>query len=245
MRDHPRLRGDHLDIYDRYEVVRGSPPLTRGPLTASARDAVAVGITPAYAGTTLLSLLTLFRSEDHPRLRGDHVQDISISSTCPGSPPLTRGPQHRLQGTRQGIGITPAYAGTTTIQLPCKHSSWDHPRLRGDHYFGGGGGGMGPGSPPLTRGPPGDRELFGILRGITPAYAGTTDAGPVPLERYQDHPRLRGDHEDERDLNHLPPGSPPLTRGPPEYLGGVGVFTGITPAYAGTTKMTSNRLDFA
>ena len=86
-----------------------------------------------------------------------------------------RGPQlnHRLL-ERKG-GITPAYAGTTTCASWRGYTSKDHPRLCGDH----------PkkelikmklkGSPPLMRGPPRRVRLPENNRGITPAYAGTTE----------------------------------------------------------------------
>ena len=73
--------------------------------------------------------------------------------TC-GSPPLTRGPHTTVIAMQPVEGITPAYAGTTHRPRTISCRVWDHPRLRGDHWFI-------PcefnhiiGSPPLTRGPP-------------------------------------------------------------------------------------------
>ena len=50
----------------------GSPPPTRGTLTTNTLGAVALGITPAYAGNTKMNGYTIMAEKDHPRLRGEH-----------------------------------------------------------------------------------------------------------------------------------------------------------------------------
>ena len=53
-RDHPRIRGKHLDEYHQHKTDEGSPPHTRETLDflkAKYRDE---RITPAYAGNTYL-----------------------------------------------------------------------------------------------------------------------------------------------------------------------------------------------
>ena len=49
--------------------------------------------------------------------------------------------------------------------------------------------------------------------GITPAYAGNTGIILAPLTLFQDHPRLRGEHDMNNDDISDTMGSPPLTRG--------------------------------
>ena len=52
MADHPRIRGEHLDVQDRLSPMAGSSPHTRGARRLrSVRDRRA-GIIPAYAGST-------------------------------------------------------------------------------------------------------------------------------------------------------------------------------------------------
>ena len=57
-RDHPRLRGDHSQIIVPFALVAGSSPPTRGPPRRVHAPKHRVGIIPAYAGTTVLHLLS-------------------------------------------------------------------------------------------------------------------------------------------------------------------------------------------
>ena len=51
-RDHPRTRGEYLEVVNRILGGRGSPPHTRGIPSPSHVRAIAIGITPAHAGNT-------------------------------------------------------------------------------------------------------------------------------------------------------------------------------------------------
>ena len=75
--------------------------------------------------------------------------------------------------------------------------------------------------------------------GITPAYAGNTEVCYMSERACRDHPRLRGEYQyfPARGKNEV--GSPPLTRGIPDYGYGKAVLLGITPAYAGNTLKES------
>ena len=113
-RDHPRMRGEHVD--------------------GLADDARAGGIIPACAGSTWLrpscslssrgssphargarSRLPCHRRRctDHPRMRGEHASRWTSVSALPGSSPHARGA--RRESSR-----------------PCQ-SCRDHPRMRGEH----------------------------------------------------------------------------------------------------------------
>jgi len=52
IRDHPRIRGEHLIRISPGGIVAGSPPHTRGAPNVSGPAIVFQGITPAYAGST-------------------------------------------------------------------------------------------------------------------------------------------------------------------------------------------------
>ncbi len=218
-------------------MVHGSPPLTRGPQGSSVQRVDQDGITPAYAGTTSKFSPVSSHSRDHPRLRGDHASIQSHTGHPSGSPPLTRGPRASVEDLQRGLRITPAYAGTTSTRASECSLSRDHPRLRGDHIPGGPDDGTSLGSPPLTRGPL--VVPLGQLPdlGITPAYAGTTGYGSIRRVGRWDHPRLRGDHEPPACPYPSCPGSPPLTRGPLSAIAIQSLLFGITPAYAGTTRI--------
>ncbi len=159
----------------------GSPPLTRGPRRRKRGRRRTNRITPAYAGTTRPGAAPAGRRRDHPRLRGDHHPADAFPVDLPGSPPLTRGPRRPRRQGPADRGITPAYAGTTRRAVAGTKFCTDHPRLRGDHAS------IAPiviaraGSPPLTRGPLCQIQVFLRVIGITPAYAGTTFTPPCPL----------------------------------------------------------------
>ena len=53
----------------------------------------------------------------------------------------------------------------------------------------------------------------------------------------KDHPRLRGEHDNEDRRGYFVTGSPPPTRGTPPMFGDAGTGKRITPAYAGNTDL--------
>ena len=55
--DHPRLRGNYSQNKSKYSTHIGSPPLTRELLEVFGPIVAALGITPAYAGTTLAAIV--------------------------------------------------------------------------------------------------------------------------------------------------------------------------------------------
>ena len=93
------------------------------------------------------------------------------------------------------------------------------------------------GSPPPTRGTPSCPLSSFSSSGITPAYAGNTRIKTRVQRLPRDHPRLRGEHV--IFLIYLIPhvGSPPPTRGTLVCRAVLVAFSGITPAYAGNTKI--------
>ena len=95
------------------------------------------------------------------------------------------------------------------------------------------------GSPPPTRGTLVVKYSRVSQGGITPAYAGNTDDDRGYDNPVRDHPRLRGEHRTTVHPVHLYPGSPPPTRGTPDYNSYVELNNRITPAYAGNTSVCS------
>ncbi len=115
----------------------------------------------------------------------------------------------------------------------------DHPRTRGDHWGVGLSGSSGSGSPPHARGPRYPVRAVRGLRGITPARAGTTRRPTRRRSANRDHPRTRGDHRWRVSGRTPGRGSPPHARGPPVSGLAKAMWTGITPARAGTTRPRS------
>ena len=71
------------------------------------------------------------------------------------------------------------------------------------------------------------------VSGITPAYAGKSDFFTLHSRRVKDHPRLCGEKPFRRKYENFHVGSPPPMRGKVPDAFSQGLYTRITPAYAG------------
>ena len=114
-------------------------------------------------------------------------------------------------------------------------TSWDHPRLRGEHDKDRLSTRATEGSSPPTRGALRGDAVLAHARGIIPAYAGSTHPPGHNRISRRDHPRLRGEHLTEQATQVGEWGSSPPTRGAPDGGAGCGALWGIIPAYAGST----------
>ena len=72
IRDHPRVRGVHRcrQATDRHHW--GSSPRMRGAPGCALHRILAVGIIPAYAGSTHTGTAPITSTKDHPRVCGEH-----------------------------------------------------------------------------------------------------------------------------------------------------------------------------
>ena len=172
--DHPRIRGEHLVIAVDWDLAAGSSPHTRGAREDASRAAHVARIIPAYAGSTRVGRRPCRRSEDHPRIRGEHHHPIPRVSRINGSSPHTRGAPPADVRKRPNRGIIPAYAGSTRISQGPDGASRDHPRIRGEHFVKYGIVPSHTGSSPHTRGAPREFSSRGFFSRIIPAYAGST-----------------------------------------------------------------------
>ena len=93
-----------------------------------------------------------------------------------------------------GLGIIPAYAGSTDGPPDIAVEEMDHPRIRGEHHPRHVGEGIEGGSSPRMRGARVDEGLQLLRERIIPAYAGSTGNSPLVAARRWDHPRIRGEH---------------------------------------------------
>ena len=113
-------------------VLLGSPPHTRGAVAVTLFCEFAVGITPAYAGSSASSLWWIQLVTDHPRIRGEQ-SGVPLQGAGPrGSPPHTRGADRMRCLVGLVYRITPAYAGSSRLFSSASRRRWDHPRIRGE-----------------------------------------------------------------------------------------------------------------
>ena len=195
-RDHPRVCGEKVLCAVVGCAVMGSPPRMRGKDDGAPMLAPEIGITPAYAGKSIIIKTARGRAGGSPpRMRGKESnarrkgQKNGITPAYAGKSPWRIfdfshkvGSPPRMRGKVVGcvellllLGITPAYAGKSLPVGLRSMSGRDHPRVCGEkvvlfilyhHYIG---------SPPRMRG----KEVVFIddylVSRITPAYAGKSE----------------------------------------------------------------------
>ena len=93
------------------------------------------------------------------------------------------------------------------------------------------------GSSPLSRGIRGLPGAAQPARGIIPALAGNTPAGPRSSVSAEDHPRSHGEYLEGLRGGSSRPGSSPLSRGIRGLPGAAQPARGIIPALAGNTAL--------
>ena len=126
-------------------------------------------ITPARAGTTIVSQAVAVLAEDHPRSRGNNLRPQEQGKNRQGSPPLAREQPQPVYRRFLLAGITPARAGTTAVRRLVSCYSWDHPRSRGNNIRRRGAEMSEWGSPPLAREQLVLDRHSDVISGITPA----------------------------------------------------------------------------
>ena len=215
--------------------MRGSSPHTRGARADERGHLVVLGIIPAYAGSTKLTIAGLDGKSDHPRIRGEHPLLCRAVLKVIGSSPHTRGALRHTPSSKTWIRIIPAYAGSTTALASQAHSIADHPRIRGEHHHPIPRVSLMNGSSPHTRGAPQFRRRPPRRAGIIPAYAGSTGSSSTQGLSVRDHPRIRGEHHLQTWKGWSGNGSSPHTRGAPRYVDPSTGMSRIIPAYAGST----------
>ncbi len=132
-----------------------------------------------------------------------------------GSSPRMRGAHFHHGFYRVGVGIIPAYAGSTEPSWP-RASAWrDHPRVCGEHASSVAHDSVSFGSSPRMRGAPLCVRERQVVHGIIPAYAGSTKMLLTFTTPPRDHPRVCGEHLRARLKPSCRVGSSPRMRGAP------------------------------
>ena len=185
----------------------------RGKVLPYRRTVLAVGITPAYAGKRLPSLLFLALHWDHPRVCGEKTLLFLKWCSDTGSPPRMRGK----------VSIASRFV--------CCFE--DHPRVCGEKLNALLVAGSLMGSPPRMRGKGIQPCNQWVRVGITPAYAGKRLCCRVGSRVTGDHPRVCGEKGVPHRGGTRCRGSPPRMRGKGKKGLKKSPRYGITPAYAG------------
>ena len=153
-----------------------------------------------------------------------------------GSSPHSRGTHISYFHFCTSSRIIPAFAGNTSPAPAVRPASWDHPRIRGEHS---------PslripprslGSSPHSRGTHDWSDCRNFLLGIIPAFAGNTPKNTKELKKLEDHPRIRGEHNEQDEKEKWRLGSSPHSRGTLQDLARMPERMRIIPAFAGNTS---------
>ena len=130
--DHPRVCGEKRSCHQPECLRPGSPPRMRGKVSVFSLPPTTFGITPAYAGKSILPHLFDCAGWDHPRVCGEKGSRIFQDPAGMGSPPRMRGKVMRRFSASAVGGITPAYAGKRAAGVACECGNGDHPRVCGE-----------------------------------------------------------------------------------------------------------------
>ena len=171
------------------------------------------GITPAYAGKSLLGFLRSGLLRDHPRVCGEKLSFAQTYCFLSGSPPRMRGKAPMATGSETAYRITPAYAGKSRQEKFSKLPYGDHPRVCGEKSTSAAIVSQRPGSPPRMRGKEAHELAQYATEGITPAYAGKSAAARICSPPAADHPRVCGEKWGGVLKAAARKGSPPRMRG--------------------------------
>jgi len=237
---HPRVRGEHGQATLDHAASNGSSPRARGTLLEVGEVDAGVGLIPACAGNTRASRTAPPCARAHPRVRGEHSNQVAASGRRGGSSPRARGTPRARPPRHGGRWLIPACAGNTRS----RHSrpSWTpaHPRVRGEHR-------LAPllqvrddGSSPRARGTPLGASTEEPPHGLIPACAGNTTVPLPTCSTSLAHPRVRGEHFPSVGPRGRVPGSSPRARGTPARGVPRGLGARLIPACAGNTLGRDN-----
>ena len=148
-----------------------------------------------------------------------------------------RGKGADLDLNRCASRITPAYAGKRTEPHGSELAAEDHPRVCGEKRTVVRASFSLTGSPPRMRGKDGQKAEVHSRPRITPAYAGKRIFSHIQYFINKDHPRVCGEKSFFQRCRSLIEGSPPRMRGKGGFSLIDGGVSGITPAYAGKSRV--------
>ena len=217
-KDHPRMGGEKPICRSVGCPASGSPPHGRGKVLPCPALPYVSRITPAWAGKSRSILEFVLASQDHPHTCGEKTFIGLVLKHQIGSPPHGRGKVRQVGGFDGVAGITPTRAGKRA-RCPCWCAGGqDHPRVGGEKREWRPTRREKSGSSPRGRGKDPHPDVQGIVRGITPAWAGKSCFQFFGFGFFWDHPRMGGEKGREPCLIALGKGSPPRGRGKARHL---------------------------
>ncbi len=174
---HPRMRGEHPTRPDPSRHIHGSSPHARGARSQPRRPTGDDRLIPACAGSTPASTPPARGIRAHPRMRGEHREDMSEMRGRLGSSPHARGALRDGHLGPDDGRLIPACAGSTLSSDPPLRERGAHPRMRGEHRRTPCLPALARGSSPHARGARLDDASAPDFLRLIPACAGSTAVG--------------------------------------------------------------------
>ena len=174
------------------------------------------------------------RSTVHPRVRGEHDRLLDRKVEGDGSSPRARGTFVNGLFRERYRRFIPACAGNIPLCDARRRLLAVHPRVRGEHLYGGSVNTISAGSSPRARGTSSNANDFPVQtavhprvrgehgcnrkrmdwdRGSSPRARGTSGWGRDTRTRNPVHPRVRGEHSHTMAVINRDFGSSPRARG--------------------------------
>ena len=230
------MRGEHPSARNPDPISYGSSPHARGTQEPQRHGFYVARFIPACAGNTGRQTLTITVDTVHPRMRGEHFARIAARCAGLGSSPHARGTQERGCGVRNVGRFIPACAGNTETGKDVPGRDTVHPRMRGEHRIELVEQISANGSSPHARGTHQTNQRIPLGTRFIPACAGNTTRTLPPAIHDPVHPRMRGEHHQQRSRIGRVVGSSPHARGTPAIAPSSISSERFIPACAGNTS---------
>ena len=196
-----------------------------------------MGLIPAWAGKTTVTLAVYTLVGAHPRVGGENTgREVNVFLVS-GSSPRGRGKRGHVLHGWVWCGLIPAWAGKTFSfrSLPRLYPA--HPRVGGENSGKATCHAGSRGSSPRGRGKHPRLACYLARSRLIPAWAGKTVCCCVRLVAHRAHPRVGGENVIYPAMQALAGGSSPRGRGKP-FKGSRRRFKrGLIPAWAGKTQL--------
>ena len=187
------MGGEKSTGLDATSETIGSPPRGRRKVVEMWQSASDPGITPAWAGKSVISKAFANNHRDHPRMGGEKPRSYERGLFIVGSPPHGRGkalPEAQPDDVEK---ITPAWAGKSEVSKYAAKPGEDHPRVGGEKIIWASVSIAALESPPHGRGKAAAFDDNGYVNRITPAWAGKSCSLRLLYQPNWDHPRMGGE----------------------------------------------------
>ena len=238
---HPRVGGEHRFASTPISASTGSSPRGRGTRGFARQFRRLRRFIPAWAGNTRKWAPGPPPSSVHPRVGGEHADELLPAFAQGGSSPRGRGTHRPFVRHHRRRRFIPAWAGNTVVKVAHSAASAVHPRVGGEHRVALAANVIDNGSSPRGRG---TRKMANAPRyrmRFIPAWAGNTRAGTRETDTQAVHPRVGGEHQTSTTPKPRPTGSSPRGRGTHNGVELLQIVGRFIPAWAGNTLAASSR----